>query len=187
MKKLFKVFVVLSFLFVFSNLVLAGQKTESNAIPAAFASDQSVMSNSCLATYNFLTGIMRVPCAEVSEKVYWLDLKLNQKEDGSISLDLVDAGENTDYSGNEGTDGFQCPEGTEYDEAKGTCVADGSQCPEGTEYDEDKGTCVANNVQCPEGTEYDEAKGTCVADGSQCPEGTVYDTGKVTCVAESSK
>ena len=99
MKKVSKMLMVISFLFAFNSLVFADMDNYNNdsMMNQDMMNSENVSGSNCVAKYNFLTGILNLPCVDVGGEIYWINLKLNQEGSDKISLELVDAGKNTDY------------------------------------------------------------------------------------------
>ncbi len=55
-------------------------------------------SYSCVATYNFLTKTLHIPCVQVGQEIYWIDLELNTNNGtDNITLKLKGADINKNY------------------------------------------------------------------------------------------
>ena len=214
MKNLVKVILVGLLIFLFASVIWS--KTEPNSTMGSGSSLESLLGGNdtggecdCIATYNFLTGILTIPCADVGAgNLYSLDLSLDSAgKSGNITLKLVGYSENTeclkeDNNPGGSEEGTKCPEGEFYDEQEQKCVQGetgdmNQECPEGQFYDEQEQKCVQGetgdmNQECPEGQFYDEKLQKCVMEkgedmGQECAEGEIYDEHLQKCVMDESE
>ena len=212
MKNLVKVILVGLLIFLFASVVWS--KTEHNSTMDSGASLESLLGGDntggecdCIATYNFLTGILTIPCADVGAgNLYSLDLAIdNAGKSGNITLKLVDYSENTDClqngdSSDKSKDmGDECQGGEVYDAQLQKCVMEEHKdmnqgCSEGEYYDEQQQKCVQGetgdmNQECSEGEYYDMQLQKCVIEESgdiegKCVSGEVYNEKLGECVVE---
>ena len=99
MKDLIKILVGVIFLLTLNGFVYADADHYGNdsMMGQEMMNTDSGINTNCIAKYNFLTGILNVPCVDVGGDIYWINLRLKQEGD-KITMELVDAGKNDNIS-----------------------------------------------------------------------------------------
>ena len=102
MKSFMKILAAISFMLALNGFVYADADHYGNdsMMGQEMMNTDSGMNTNCVAKYNFLTGILNVPCVDAGGEIYWINLKLKQ-EGNKITMELIDAGRNDNVTNQE--------------------------------------------------------------------------------------